>query len=410
MKILVINCHSDNRGDEAAIHGLVDELNECFDELNITLAIRGAGTKYPNMPANVKMIHQFMPISRKASLAHQILMLTSGRVVISSGEKILIEEIKAADLILHAPGGPSIGDTYSDDEPTYLKIYDLIRVLHKPYMFYAPSMGPFNMTERNRWRKKILNGAEAIVLRDPISAEHVRKLLPGKTIYQTLDSAFQHDIDMEANKEKLDSYSELKNFLSAHKKCVGITITDLLWHPVHSKNQATVKKIYNSFKAYLQELTEQGYGIVFIPQLYGKGNDYDLMRSFAADDKNFFIIPDNDERYDTYFQQFVISQLFAVIGMRYHSNIFSAKMGTPFISISYEQKMQGFMEKMELIRYCIKLDELSADNLKEKFELLVSNYNQYKAYLNEKHVEMKKDAYQTTEIVKELLERIKKDN
>lgn len=409
MKILVINCHSDNRGDEAAIHGLVDELNKCFDELDITIAIRGAGTRYPNMPGNVKMIHQFMPISRKANFAHQLAMFSSGKVVISNGEKILIKEMKTADIILHAPGGPSIGDIYFDDEPTYLKIYDLIRILHKPYMFYAPSMGPFNRIVRNRWRKKILNGAEAIVLRDPISAEHVRKLLPGKIIYQTLDSAFQHDIDVETNKAKLDSYTDLKHFLSTHEKCVGITITDLLWHPLYSKNKITVQNIHYSFKAYLQKLIEAGYGIVFIPQLYGNGNDYNLMRSFATDSKNFFIIPDNDERYDTYFQQFLISQLFAVIGMRYHSNIFSAKMGTPFISISYEQKMLGFMEKMELSQYCIRIENLSAQTLEEKFELLIANYDQYKVYLNKKHRDMKDDAYQTTEIVKGLLERIKKD-
>ena len=44
---------------------------------------------------------------------------------------------------------------------------------------------------------------------------------------------------------------------------------------------------------------------------------------------------------------------YAIIGMRYHSNIFSAKAGTPFISISYEQKMAGFMNKMNLEKYCI---------------------------------------------------------
>ena len=27
MNILIINCHTDNRGDEAAVHALIDELN-----------------------------------------------------------------------------------------------------------------------------------------------------------------------------------------------------------------------------------------------------------------------------------------------------------------------------------------------------------------------------------------------
>lgn len=50
MKILVINCHPDNRGDEAAVHAMVDEISAAYPGVEITLAIRGAGTKYPNMP------------------------------------------------------------------------------------------------------------------------------------------------------------------------------------------------------------------------------------------------------------------------------------------------------------------------------------------------------------------------
>lgn len=74
----------------------------------------------------------------------------------------------------------------------------------------------------------------------------------------------------------------------------------------------------------------------------------------------------------------MIGQLYAVIGMRYHSNIFSAKMGTPFISISYEQKMKGFMEKMNLAEYCIDLKTLSKDTIENRFEQLVNHYDEYK--------------------------------
>lgn len=61
---------------------------------------------------------------------------------------------------------------------------------------------------------------------------------------------------------------------------------------------------------------------MFIPQLYGNGNDYDLMRTFCCDTNDYFVVTASDERYDTYFQQYLIGQLYAVIGMRYHSNIF----------------------------------------------------------------------------------------
>ena len=38
MKILVINCHSDNRGDEAAVHAMVDEISVAYPGVEITLA------------------------------------------------------------------------------------------------------------------------------------------------------------------------------------------------------------------------------------------------------------------------------------------------------------------------------------------------------------------------------------
>lgn len=403
MKILVINCHPDNRGDEAAVHAMVDEISAAYPGVEITLAIRGAGTKYPNMPSNVKMIHQFMPISFKAKVAHKIAVLTGGKVAISAHEKELISEISKAYIILHAPGGPSIGDTYYGDEPTYLAIYDLLIAMHKPYMFFAPSMGPFQRKERNSWRKKILEHSEAIVLRDPISEKYVREFVPNKKISLTLDSAFQHDVNIEPNQEKLNQYMELKSFLEKHEKCVGVTITDLQWHPAYSKDSVIAKKIYDVFYGFLSSITKAGYGVVFIPQLYGEGNDYDLMCTFCCDTNDYFVVRANDERYDTYFQQYLIGQLYAVVGMRYHSNIFSAKMGTPFISISYEQKMKGFMGKMNLAEYCIDLQNLSKDVLKNRFDHLVDHYDEYKKYLCNKHVFMKAEAHKTTDILEMVL-------
>ena len=403
MKILVINCHSDNRGDEAAVHAMVDEISVAYPGVEITLAIRGAGTKYPNMPSNVKMLHQFMPISVKAKVAHKIAVLTGGKVSVSSNEKALISEISKADIILHAPGGPSIGDTYYSDEPTYLAIYDLLIAMHKPYMFYAPSMGPFQRKNRNLWRKKILEHSEAIVLRDPISEGYVRDFVPNKEVSLTLDSAFQHDVNITQNQEKLNQYAELKSFLEKHEKCIGVTITDLRWHPVYSKDPSIANNIRNVFQGFLSSLTKAGYGVVFIPQLYGKENDYDLMRKFCYNINDYYVVTASDERYDTYFQQYLIGQLYAVIGMRYHSNIFSAKMGTPFISISYEQKMKGFMEKMNLTDYCIDLKCLSQGDLENRFRNLINHYDQYKEFLCYKHRFMKAEAHKTTDILEMVL-------
>ena len=176
-----------------------------------------------------------------------------------------------------------------------------------------------------------------------------------------------------------------------------------MWHPVYSRDSSITKNIHNVFDSFLSDLTKKGYGVVFIPQLYGNGNDYDLMYSFCNNSEDYFVVSATDERYDTYFQQYLIGQLYAVIGMRYHSNIFSAKMGTPFISVSYEQKMKGFMKKMKLTEYCIDIKSLSEESLNEHFERLIENYREYKEYLCDQHDIMKGEAYKTTTILEEVL-------
>lgn len=405
MQIMIIHCHTANRGDEAAVRALIDELNLLYDNLSIVIAIRGK-TEYPNLPSNVKTIKQFMPSDWKSMLAYYAAKYSCGKIRVSKSGKKFLDEVHASDFIVHAPGGPSLGDTYYESEASYLRIYMLLKVMKKKYMFYAPSMGPFHRTERNKWRKSVLQNAECIVLRDPVSAEYVKELLPEIHIYQTLDSAFQNEIDLDDNISKLCSYTELNEFLNAHKRCIGITVTDLLWHPVHSKTPMIEETIVEAFTEFIKRRTGQGEGIIFIPQLYGEGNDFDFMSKFIFDKKDCFILPADCDEWDSYFQQYLIGKLYAVIGMRYHSNIFSAKMGTPFISIAYEQKMSGFMQKMKLTKFCISLSELSSDELEKRFLLLSREYESYRQYLYESHDKMRLEAYKTTELLKNSIDKV----
>lgn len=404
MNILIINCHTNNRGDEAAVRSLVDELLKKYPDSQICLAIRG-NTVYPNLPVNVRTISQFVPDSLIKEILCNVAIYTRINAILPNGAKELLSEIKLADLILHAPGGPSLGDTYYESEMGYLKTFDLINKMGKPYMFYAPSMGPFKREERNDKRKKVLLNAKKIVLRDPISLKYLKELIPDIKVKQTLDSALQHDIDMIANKKKFMSYKELNDFMTENKRCIGITVTDLMWHPIYQKDKKLQNNIRNTFSVIIEKLIQDGYGIVFIPQLYGIANDSQLMKSYCKSDK-CFVVADNNEDYDSYFQQYIISKMYAVIGMRYHSNIFSAKMETPFISVSYEQKMSGFMRKMELQDYLIDINDLSEKKLWEKYMYLRENYDDYKRKLVNLHKKMKEESFKTTEEVIALIKEL----
>ena len=402
MNIMIINCHTANRGDEAAVKALVDKINEKIICVNIVLALF-TDTVYPGLPQNVKVVRQLKTNGKRGLINYLLALLIKGSIMPNLLEKEYIDALKNSDIVLHAPGGPSIGDIYYNDEISYLRNYNIVRRFKKRYMFFAPSMGPFKTKKRNAWRKKVLLGAEKIVVRDPISQKYVEELIPNANIELALDSALQYDFNAQINYTKLSNYTELDRFLSKYKKCIGITITDLKWHPVLGKDKTVSENIASSFIKFIDYLTQNGYGIVFIPQLYGCSNDYNFMSLFAINSDSCFTVYADHDEYESYFQQYLISRMYAVVGMRYHSNIFSAKAGTPFISVSYEQKMQGFMDKLGIQNFCIPIDELNAEQLENKFNYLVKKYEEYKNKLESSHNWMKAESAKTIDILIKLL-------
>lgn len=401
MKIFIIHAHTANRGDEAAVKAMVDELLIVKPDTEITIAINGR-TFYPAMDPKVKQIGRFPALhSVMAKIEYPLFIKTCGKICFTPAGKNFKKALLEADLVIHAPGGPSIGDIYSDVEKEYLDRLGMARRLGKRYMFYAPSMGPFKDETRNPKRKEILIGAQKVILRDPISFKFVQEFCPKCHPQLALDSAFQHEVDECVNRRKLEEYTALKKFMTKHEKNVGVTITDLQWHPQY-KETAIAEQIKTAFRNFVAYLDRKKYGVVFIPQLYGSGDDSTLMKEFETDN-NGFVIEANLEKYDTYFQQYVIKKLTAVVGMRYHSNIFSAKMSVPFVSISYEQKMRGFMESMDLMDYCIRVDDISADILKNHFERMLSNYTEYKNLLVNEHKALSEKAYRSTQAVINIL-------
>lgn len=386
-KVFIINAHWNNRGDEAALRSLVDRLVQ----ENIKVSIQFQSSKIEQFPYNNIFYIEEYP--RLREIPRFILGVISNGKLGNSKFKEFYKELKEADLVLHAPGGPSIGDIYSVKEPTYIVKLWAAKFYNIPYMFCAPSAGPFKKRFLNIFRRYIYNNAEQIVFREEISQNYYKKL-NCKESKVTCDLALRNEIDIEKQRKILDEDSSLTTFLKKYKKIVGITITDLVWHPKYSKDLEVAKRVKNSFLEFIDFLYKKDYGIIFIPQQFGLATDCKYMNGFA---KNNCFMLDND--YDCYLQQYLISKLYAVVGMRYHSNIFSAKMGTPFISISYEQKMKGFIKKIDYTDYCIDIDELSESVLKEKFLQLEVHYEEIKSLLESESIILKDLSNVTTDLI-----------
>ena len=393
--ILIINAHWNNRGDQAAIYAMLDELLK-MNKYRLKIQIKAINVEQFDY-SDVNLIPMY---PRLHDLPELFLgMLTHGKLLWSSNGKVFFKVLDEADVVVHAPGGPSIGDIYSISEITYLAAYLAIMKYKKKIFFYAPSMGPFHNRIRNIIRKKLFNYADKIVIRENISKSYLDELLPDNKAIVTLDSAFQNEIDSDNYVTVLDKYLELKQFLNTDKKVIGMTITDLSWHPVYSKTAGLSEQISKELHSVVDWLHAHNYRVLLIPQLFGEANDYNYMSQFITSD--CFVMSD---KYSSYFQQFIIGKLHAVIGMRYHSNIFSAKMLTPFVSISYEQKMKGFIRKLGYEEYCIDIKDMNASTIIDKFERLEKNYQEIKDILKKKQPELMAISHKTTELLLDILE------
>lgn len=391
MKIAIVNVHWNNRGDEAALFAVLQGVRKLHPDAEITIILKDskAIVQFPEVEGL-----QYSPGQFKARIWDIWLSAISrGTLGINKTLKQTVKTLKEVDLIIYGPGGSVINDRFFwRKQMEYLLPFICAKLFRIPLFVAAPSMGPFDSDKPNRIRKWLLKTPQVMCVREEISRQYLSEIGVRENVHVTIDSAFMDEVNLAENEKKLNKEKDLSEFLATNEKVIGITITDFKWHVKYSKDIQLLDRIENSFLKYISKLESQGYGIVLIPQLFGNQNDANYLKKYCSD--RTLIMSDVE---DAHFQQFVISKLYAVIGMRYHSNVFAAKMGTPFLSVIYEEKMEGFLDLAELNEYSIPLQEISSEALEEKFDLVVSNHAEIKNKLEVKGEVWKHQAKKTIE-------------
>jgi len=391
--IAVVNAHWNNRGDEAALRALLEGLRQIYENGRITILFKDDKSilQFPEL----KNVDYILAKFKAKKLDIWLSAVTWGFLGRHPLLKNSIKALKNADLIIYAPGGSVINDRFFwIKQMEYLVPFICARLYRIPMFVAAPSMGPFNTDKRLRIRRWLLKTPEITCVREAISQKYLEQIGIKENVHVTMDLAFMHNIDNAANESKLNDYKELKRFFDSHDKVVGVTITDFKWHIKLRNDKELLVRIEDTFKKYIKELERKGYAVLLIPQLFGNENDYVYLEKYRGG--NVFLMNDT---MDSNFQQYAISKLYAVIGMRYHSNIFAAKMGTPFLAVVYEEKMEGFLELANLKEYSIPLAEISFDMLDEKFKILEKDNEAIREKLRKKAVEWKKYAAKTIELL-----------
>lgn len=378
-KIIITNSHANNRGDEAAQRSMINSLKQLVPDAKFTvLTISPEGLDLQQ--EDVRILRTFSVSKKKAiPIVLWALIRWLGIPLPMFGRKEFkaIEVMAKADIIISAPGGPYIGELYRSHEiREHLLHIFLSKILRKPVMIYAPSMGPFKSRKRNILRRYVLNKVEIITLRDQISKDYLDTLkLTHPLIYLTADSAFQDTINVEkGNIEAImlaEKITDHQNEIPNGNPLVGITPTGANWNFRDSAEPKEKQESYNKVIAKAIDYLVDKFDarIVFFPQLYGNSDDMPLINEIISLVRRKDAVRVLSNKWDSEIQQAIISQMDFVIGNRYHSVIFALKAEIPTVCLAYEHKSVGIMQAAKLDKYVIKITDLT-------YELLVDKINQ----------------------------------
>jgi colanic acid/amylovoran biosynthesis protein len=362
VKVLIINQHSLNRGDEAAARALYSFLDEDAGISRIDVLYNVADmdrSEYLILSGLQKPWDHHS--SHEPSLVEKALILLTFILpfplvqflfrTLSERFHSEIALVESSDVAVNAPGGVNIGPYRGW---MYLwRLYVALK-LQKPVAIYSISFGPLprNIIFR-RASLHVLRGVKFLSLRDRRSQEYAREYqIP---FQPAIDTAF-------LDRHPMDSLPAELEYMEAQPYVVMVPNQLHEWHP--NFGHVPPERADALYVAIVDCILEQDVRVVLLPQLFGRQNDsryFESIRSKCRDKERVFCIED---KYDSFVQQRIIRSAQFLIGARYHSVVFAIRNHTPFIALSYEHKIEEMLSILDLSDCSIDLTELlSHDNI-----------------------------------------------
>ena len=353
MKIAVINQPLANRGDEAAHKAFIRAMSKAFSEYQIdviflceeqelidSIRVEVKNVSYINIPR----VRGFLRFEQIGFLSDNFEFS-----YLHPSLRKFFNLLKDYDRVVCAPGGMCMGGFTNWDHIWQL---DVARRLNKPVFYWGRSIGPF--TEESFKKKlfkkcssRLLKYFSYISLRDKVSVDIAGQF--EKNADEVVDSAF-----LEIPTAKIPE-SILKDIASEYVVFIPNSLT---WHPRYK--EIPQKKI-DEFYLEIIKLLETKFAdkkIVMLPQTYKSViNDYEyfLKLKEMSGNKNIIVI---DENQSSDVQQEIIKKSCLVIGARYHSVVFAINNEIPFVSLSYEHKMKGLLEVLNMIDRMVEIQDI----------------------------------------------------
>lgn len=297
---------SKNAGDEAMLAAMLEVLGELEDISVTVISVNPDDTKRRHGVDAVPWLNPFA----------------------------IVRKIIGADLVISGGGSLLQNVTSRRSLYYYLGIIFLARLLGRRVMLYAQGIGPIRGSMARRLMHWIVNGVDLITVRDHGSLEELSRLsIARPKIVCTADPVLAiRPAPLTVGREILRRSGEGK-FLDNHATLIGVAVRR--WHGWERCREQLARA--------LDELAHEfGARIIFLPMQYPE--DVRAAREVAA-------ISTVD--CDVLDEEFSTGELLSLVGcmdlllsIRLHALIFAGVMNVPMLGISYDPKIDRFLDSI----------------------------------------------------------------
>jgi len=352
MKILIVNQHANNFGDEAAGTAVVNNLlkNKKIDCIEILYCMPGF------LPVEDKRVIHNHELNVRNFRKRQFWQYVLTRKATGSFLPKFIKKICENDVVLVSPCGANLG-IYQD---WHLLMQDIVVALNKsPLIFHLNTISPSKSKFFDFLVIQMCKKAKVYV-REKASYNYLH--MNGVNAVLGTDSAFS---------------LESKGKVTVHENRIVFVPSDLWkWHKDFLGKDSDIfdtcilEPLIDFARSYDME-------ICILPHLNTPEeeafNDSIMKKAIQLipDIKISILKTKSCYEYENY-----IRSSYMVVGMRYHSIIFSCKNCIPFVALSYEQKMIEVSQYSRQIDNCIDIMALNEPKqMTKKLEVVYNSHD-----------------------------------
>ena len=348
-----------NAGDEAVLYSIINSLRKLDGNIEITVL--------SNKPADTAKSYGVKAVNRW-KLADVTQAIRASDLLISGGGSLL-QDVTSKNGILY-----------------YLGIMGIARILRKPVFIYSQGIGPVSHS-RNRWLVgKMLNRAQGITVRDHQSKAELINMGVKKEIVVSSDPVLSfapEEIEISKGQELL-----CRGAVNIEGKILAVSLRS--W----KTDGANFKAIARA----CDQLACQDWQIVFVPMHFPE--DIAIAREVAKEMKREAIVL--KENYSPAEALAIYKSSDMVLGMRLHALIMAAVVEKPLVAISYDPKIDNFMELLD-IQEPLQINNLNTQEILDSIGNTWENRDVFVKNLQKKTAPLRKQAMVPGEMIADLL-------